>query len=207
MAIEIAATVDVGAGVLATSLAARVIAVCSRIAIFAGMGALEGGASNLLVQTGRNTVVNENHNPFEGYDAGELGWSVAGGTMAGGAFGGVRAVPIMRGLEPAVDSSRLPFGLTGTPRSGSALKLDAHHAFPNLVDNTSSGATRSLIPRRGPGGVVRGQDELLQRAGSLNGRDGVFEWIVRDGKVVHRRFIPGGVVNGVPNQVPPKPTP
>lgn len=105
------------------------------------------------------------------------------------------------GLQPAA------LRLTGTPRSGSALKLDAHHAFPNLVDNTSSGATRSLIPRRGPGGVVRDQDELLRRAGSLNGRDGVFEWIVRDGKVVHRRFIPGGVVNGVPNHLPPKPTP
>ncbi|MGH9155915.1 MAG: WXG100 family type VII secretion target [Acidimicrobiales bacterium] len=232
MAIEIAATVAVGvglafftaglsagaaagntaamvarAGLLATSMAARVIAICSRIVAFAGVGALEGGATNLVIQTGRNAITNPNHDPFSGYDAGEVGWSVAGGAVVGSAFGALRAVPIMRGVEPAVDSSRPPFGVTGATRSSSALKIDPHHGFADLVDHATAGSRRTLILRRGPGGAVVGQDELMQRGGSLNGVDGVFEWIVRNGEVVHRRFIPRGVVNGVPNQVPPKPGP
>lgn len=228
MAIEIAATIAVGvglawltagvsagaaagitaamvarAGLLATSLAARAIAVSSRIVVFAGLGAVEGGAANLVVQTGRNVFTSPNRDPFAGYDTDELAWSFAGGAVGGAALGGLRSVPLLRGVEPPVDSSRLPFGVTGYPRAGSALKLDRHHGFPGLVDNFSAGARRTLIPRRGPGGVVQGQDELLQRAGSLDGVDGVFEWIVRNGEVVHRRFIPRGVVSGVPNQVPP----
>lgn len=102
MAMEIAATVAIGAGLawltaglsagaaagitaamvaraglLATSTAARVIAMCSRIVVFAGVGALEGAAANLVVQTGRNTITNENHDPFGGYDVGELAWCSA----------------------------------------------------------------------------------------------------------------------------------
>jgi hypothetical protein len=42
---------------------------------------------------------------------------------------------------------------------------------------------------------------LSQIKGSNNGVDGVFEWIVDEGNVTHRRFIPGGQVTGRPNQV------
>lgn len=55
--------------------------------------------------------------------------------------------------------------------------------------------------------VATMQDELVQVGGSLNGVEGIFDWIVRNGQVVHRWFIPRGLVNGVPNQVPPPPLP
>ena len=90
------------------------------------------------------------------------------------------------------------------PRVGSALKSDPHHAFPNLIDNFASDAQRFTIPTRGPGGKVVRQSELLQVEGSLSGRQGVFEWIIDQEQVTHRRFIPGGRVTGSPNQIPGK---
>lgn len=95
-------------------------------------------------------------------------------------------------------------GVSGLPRTGSALKGDPHHAFPNLVDNFARDAQRFEIPTKGPGGVVVRTSELFQVEGSLNGKAGVFEWIVDQGSVTHRRFIPGGTVTGFPNQIPGK---
>ncbi len=110
--------------------------------------------------------------------------------QAGGRIG-ERVVP--RGIANPV---------LGKPRAGSALKSDPQHAFPDLVDNFATDAQRFTIPTRGPGGQVVRQSELLQVEGSLNGREGVFEWIVDQGQVTHRRFIPGGRVTGSPNQIP-----
>lgn len=71
---------------------------------------------------------------------------------------------------------------------GSALKLDAHHAFPNIVDNYAGLATRTPISN----GI------LYQLQGSLNGVAGRFEWIVQGGEVVHRMFVVKGTMNGIP---------
>ena len=93
-------------------------------------------------------------------------------------------------------------GLSGVNRVGSALKTDAQHAFPDVVDNFAAEGSKFSIPTKGPGGVVVRNSELFQVEGSLNGRSGVFEWIVDQGEMTHRRFIPGGKVTGYPNQVP-----
>ena len=104
--------------------------------------------------------------------------------------------------ETADDFAGTPNPVLGKTRAGSALKTDSHHAFPDLVDNFASEAKQFKIPTRGPGGKIVRESELSQVEGSLNGRDGVFEWVVDEGRVTHRRFIPGGTVTGKPNQIP-----
>ena len=88
----------------------------------------------------------------------------------------------------------------GSIRTGSALKTDPDHAFPDIVDNYAGYACRFRIT--GGDGVTR---LLLQLEGSLNGVPGIFEWIVdpRSSRgVTHRRFIRGGIITGKPNQHP-----
>jgi filamentous hemagglutinin len=92
--------------------------------------------------------------------------------------------------------------IQGLPRTGSALKADPHHAFPDLVDNFVGDAQKFRIPTKGPGGKVVRESDLYQLQGSLRGKPGVFEWIVDQGEVTHRRFIPGGTTTGFPNQIP-----
>jgi len=83
-------------------------------------------------------------------------------------------------------------------RSGSALKGDAQHAFNNIIDNYAGDATK--FPLKGGDGVNR---SLYQLKGSLNGKKGIFEWIVDPVKgVTHRRFIPGVGITGKPNARP-----
>jgi hypothetical protein len=66
-----------------------------------------------------------------------------------------------------------------------------------VVDNPA--AQRFTIA--GGDGVTRG---LYQLPGEVNGKQGVFEWIVdnsgNDPVITHQRFIPGGRVTGFPNQ-------
>jgi hypothetical protein len=95
--------------------------------------------------------------------------------------------------------------IAGLPRTGNALKTDPTHAFPNLVDNFVGDARKFSIPTREPGGAIVRQSDLYQLEGSYRGKPGVFEWIVDQGQVTHRRFIPGGTTTGIPNQVPGAP--
>ncbi len=119
------------------------------------------------------------------------------GVVAGGGLGANGAGGL---FEAEINN-----GVLGLPRTGSATKVDPHHAFPDMVDNYVGDATKFNIPTKGPGGVVVGQSELYQLEGGLNGKQGVFEWIVNQGEVTHRRFIPNGKVTGFANQVLKKP--
>ena len=74
------------------------------------------------------------------------------------------------------------------PRTGSALKNDSYHAFPNIVDNYAGYATKSPISN----------GTLYQLQGSLNGTVGRFEWIIQNQQVTHRMFVSGGGINGIP---------
>ncbi|MGE8294905.1 MAG: hypothetical protein ACN6PH_05125 [Pseudomonas sp.] len=92
--------------------------------------------------------------------------------------------------------------ILGKERTGSANKTDPTHSFNDLIDNYAGDAQKFEIPTKGPGGITARTSELYQIEGSLNGKDGVFEWIVDQDRVTHRRFIPGGKITGFPNQVP-----
>ena len=102
-------------------------------------------------------------------------------------------------------ASEIENAIVGRARSGSATKTDPLHAFPDMVDNYASNAAKFSIPTKGIGGVVSRQSELYQVEGSLNSKRGVFEWVVDQGQVTHRRFIPSGKITGLPNQIVPKP--
>ncbi|MEK3791293.1 hypothetical protein MKX42_06105 [Paenibacillus sp. FSL R7-0204] len=85
-------------------------------------------------------------------------------------------------------------------RTGSALKLDAQHAFNDIIDNYATWAQEFDLV--GNDKVVR---QLYQVKGSLNGKEGIFEWIIDPDPlkgVTHRRFIEGVEITGKPNAFP-----
>lgn len=82
-------------------------------------------------------------------------------------------------------------------KTGSALKKDPFHAFNSIIDNFARYAKKFDL--KGKDGIVR---ELYQIEGSLNGINGIFEWIVdprADRGVTHRLFIKNGTITGIPN--------
>lgn len=130
-----------------------------------------------------------------------------GGHSSGGLFG--PTLGSRSSYLPVEISLDLPLSLAGervihnpvvdSIRTGSALKADETHAFPDIADNYASYAHRFSLT--GNDGKTR---MLLQLKGSLNGVPGIFEWIVDpnpDLGVTHRRFIGGGKITGKPNQV------
>jgi RHS repeat-associated protein len=117
---------------------------------------------------------------------------------------GIGALAETATLGDAAATAGVEYPLLGLPRSGSALKTDADHSFPDAVDAFAGSAAKFSIPTRGIGGVVERESQLLQLEGGLNKRgNGVFEWIIDKGEVTHRRFIPNGQITGSPNQIPP----
>ena len=107
-------------------------------------------------------------------------------------------ISLDRKREPRKPVTAVANLVTHSIRSGSALKSDSHHSFPDIVDNYAGYATGFELV--GGDGVKR---ILLQLAGSLNGVVGIFEWVVDPNPhtgVTHCRFIPDGKITGRPNQ-------
>lgn len=118
----------------------------------------------------------------------EAGSVAASGSNSGGALeGSGRRIDIK---NPVLDNAR----------TGSALKNDFLHAFNDIIDNYAGDATKFTL--KGGDGVNR---SLYQIEGSLNGKSGIFEWIVDPDPtkgVTHRRFIEGVGITGKPNARP-----
>ena len=99
------------------------------------------------------------------------------------------------------DETTIENAIYNLERTSGATKVDIHHVFPDIIDNYVGDAIEFSIPTKGPGGIVIRQSKLYQVEGSLNGKSGVFEWIIDQNKVTHRRFIPNGKITGYPNQI------
>ncbi len=109
---------------------------------------------------------------------------------------------IARVADNAIDAAkvakrgkRISNPVLKSSRVGKATKIDAHHAFPDIIDNYAGKAKTFSI--KGRDGKSR---TLYQIKGSLNGKSGIFEWILdKETGVTHRRFIPNGKITGTPN--------
>ncbi len=106
-----------------------------------------------------------------------------------------KAVDAAKAVKRSSKAKKISNPIVKSSRVGKATKTDIHHAFPNIIDNYAGKA--KTFPLKGADGKTR---KLYQIKGSLNGKSGIFEWILdKDKGVTHRRFIPNGKITGKPN--------
>ena len=173
------AVAAVGSGVAAATTASTVAA-----GAFIGSATVYGIAVVSVVSTSSSVK--------EFNDSGNWGTvaMTAGGAVVGGAGAYLNAKAFNSSpstTKPKVKST-IKNDVIDLPRTGSALKTDPYHAFPNVVNNYAGYATKTPISN----------GTLYQLQGSLNGVSGRFEWIIQNQQVTHRMFVAGGGINGIP---------
>ena len=153
-------------------------------------GYREGGASGVAHEALLMTpVVGTTARSIE--NAVEKGaWTPENTRLIGNSVGQAAQIYAVKKLNNALAPKTLN-PIQGLQRTGSALKTDPYHAFPDVVDNFASSATKTQL---------QSGAALYQVEGSLNGAAGRFEWVVEDANVTHRMFVGSGTINGVPTK-------
>jgi len=93
-------------------------------------------------------------------------------------------------------SAKIADMITNAERIGSATKADLYHRAASYLttEQLAMGQTFNIV------GADKASYTLLQVAGELNGKSGVFEYIMNSsGEVTHQLFKIGGIINGIPN--------
>jgi filamentous hemagglutinin len=113
--------------------------------------------------------------------------------MANGAFDETQ------GAGKTMSPSEAAGKIVNAERTGTALeKSDPSHRAASYLTQEQLSAGKTYNITGGDGA----QRTLLQTAGELNGKTGIYEYILDpNGTVTHQRFIENGVFTGSPNQV------
>ena len=169
----------VGSGIAATTTASTISA-----GAFIGAASVYG-MSVISAVSSSNSVKEFNSKGNWGVVAATAGGALLGGASA---YSGNRKNQVSASTNKTVRLQTIKNDIVVLPRTGSALKTDSYHAFPDIVDNYAQYATKTSL----------NSGTLYQLQGSLNGIEGRFEWIVQNQQVMHRMFVKGGGMNGIP---------
>lgn len=99
---------------------------------------------------------------------------------------------INKGAGKVLSPSEAANKIVNAERVGSGLKGDTYHRAASYLSESqiSKGTVYDLGKN----------NTLLQVEGSVNGKTGIFEYILnKNGQVTHQLFKEGGVINGIPN--------
>lgn len=132
------------------------------------------------------SVLSDGWNSMSSYEKGNLiGYSTEKvaelylGAKGGGSSLGKSVINVEEKINPLS-------GVQYTPKVLKQMIKDEYHGFPNVVDNF--GSSGKITPLTGGDGVVRTKLEIN---GSLNGKNGIFEYIIEpNNSVNHRLFKP-----------------
>lgn len=117
--------------------------------------------------------------------------------VTGKAIDGIGGLTLKEFSQRSVNKKEVIQRIMSAERRGSGLKKDNYHRAASYLsfDDLRKGHLYSIT------GKDRIEKTLLQTEGKFNGKKGIYEYILdNSGSINHQRFIPEGVINGIPNQ-------